>query len=414
VATKKSKQSAADKAAEDAFLDSLSPEDLELLKEPEKPKRLTATDRLERAFLEIVEFRQREGRLPSATTHEVSERKLGARLDGIRANQEKIEALRHLDIEFSLLTPQPLESIDDALVDEEFLELLDATEPDSDATDIFDTSWLPTKNSRASAEDDVERRTKCEDFATFAPMFKDMHTKLEEGTMKQVPESSLPSIKPGTFFVLAGMLLFVAEVEEPEYKRIKGKDVRRERTRIIFENGTESRMYRQSLAIRLGLQDGRIIVPAKFETALVGDDDVETGYVYVLRSLSDNPDIQAVPDLYKVGFSRGKVEKRIANAKNEPTYLMAPVELVASYRTYNMKTVALEHLLHRIFAAARLNVELPGIAGRPYRPSEWFSVPLDVINQAIEMISDGSIVDYVYDPATRTLVRHSESTAHTQ
>lgn len=151
----------------------------------------------------------------------------------------------------------------------------------------------------------------------------------------------------------------------------------------------------------MGEGDGRAVVPTTFDSILA--EDTATGYVYILRSLSDDPQIANVPNLYKVGFSRGPVEKRITRAEHEPTYLMAPVEIIASYRTYNLKASALEHLLHRVFAQARLQVSQIGKDGRSYEPSEWFSVPLPVINQAIDLITSGDIVDYLYDAAAQCL-----------
>ena len=165
-------------------------------------------------------------------------------------------------------------------------------------------------------------------------------------------------------------------------------------------------MYRQSLGIRMGEGHGQAVVPAAFESILA--EDVETGYIYVLRSLSDDPQIIAVPDLHKIGFSRGPVEKRITQAANQPTYLYAPVEIVATYRTYNLKTSALEHLLHRFFSDVRLDVKI-GRGGRPYEPLEWYSVPFAAIDQAIELITSGDIVDFEYDSQSRRLtMRNSE------
>src|SRR5680860_1670937 len=66
-----------------------------LLDAPEKLRKVTSSDRLERAFLEIVEFRRMHDRMPSSTTREIAERKLGARLDGIVADEHKIAALKH-------------------------------------------------------------------------------------------------------------------------------------------------------------------------------------------------------------------------------------------------------------------------------------------------------------------------------
>ena len=366
-----------------------------LLDVPEKPKKVTSSDRLERAFLEIVEFRREHGHIPSSTTREIAERKLGARLDGILADDEKIETLTHLD-EFGLLkAPEAPSSIDD-LLEADDLDLL------ADDSGLLDVSDLPVRKSPA---DDVDKATrhKADDFEQFEHLFTAKHAELAAGEAKLVPFPGLQHIVEGAFFVLSGVMLFIAEVGEPEYKKSTVRENRRERLRVIFENGTESAMYRQSLGIRMGERNGLAVVPTSFESIMA--EDVETGYIYVLRSLSDDPQIAGVPDLYKIGFSRGPVEKRIARAEQEPTYLMAPVEIIATYRTYNLKTSALEHLLHRVFAEGRLRVSQVDKVGRNYEAAEWFSVPLPVINEAIDLIVSGDIVDFMYDASSRKLVR---------
>ncbi|MCO0634168.1 GIY-YIG nuclease family protein [Micrococcus yunnanensis] len=382
----------------EAALQALLDSDVDgLLDAPEKPKKVSSSDRLERAFLEIVEFRREHGRIPSPTTREIAERKPGARPDGILADDVKIEALAHLD-EFGLLDPpEPPSSIDD-LLDGDDLNLL------ADDSGLMDVSDLPARKSPA---DDVDKATRriAEDFEQFEHLFKAKHAELAAGEAKLVPFPGQQHIVEGAFFVLSGVMLFIAEVGEPEYKKSTVRENRRERLRVIFENGTESAMYRQSLGIRMGERDGLAVVPTSFESILA--EDVETGYIYVLRSLSDDPQIASVPNLHKIGFSRGPVEKRIARAEQEPTYLMAPVEVIATYRTYNLKTSALEHLLHRVFADARLQVSQVGTNGRSYAPSEWFSVPLPVINQAIELITSGAVVDYEYDAALQRLIERS-------
>ena len=164
-------------------------------------------------------------------------------------------------------------------------------------------------------------------------------------------------------------------------------------------------MYRQSLAIRLSDEDGYIVAQTDLPEIL--DSDEVSGYIYVLSSRSDDPQISTIKNLHKIGFTRGAVEERIKNAEKSPTYLMAPVNVVASYRTYNLKASALENLLHRVFAAVRLDLTQADRKGRPYDPSEWFVVPLPVIDQAIELIISGGIVDYVYDPQIQVLVGRS-------
>ncbi len=129
------------------------------------------------------------------------------------------------------------------------------------------------------------------------------------------------------------------------------------------------------------------------------EDDLESGTIYVLRSTSDHPEIAAHRELiHKIGVTGGKVESRIANAASDATYLLAEVEIVASYKLYNINRSRLEHLLHRVFAAAQLDLVIEDRFGHPVRPKEWFLVPLGVINDVVDKIRDQSITRYEYDP----------------
>ncbi|PPJ06380.1 GIY-YIG nuclease family protein [Nocardia cyriacigeorgica] len=367
-----------------------------LLDAPEKSKKVTSADRLERAFLEIVEFRRTHGRIPSSTTREIAERKLGARLDGILANEEKIAALKPLD-EFGMLdTPEAPASIDDLLEGDE-LNLL------GDDSGLLDVSDLPVR--RQAHDTDAARRRKADDFEQFEPLFKQKHAELRAGTSKLLPYPGMTHIVAGAFFVLNGVMLFIAEVGETEYKKSTVRENKRERLRCIFENGTESSMYRQSLAIRLSDEDGQIL--AQTEIPAILTDDQVSGHIYVLRSLSNDPQIASINNLHKIGFSRGTVERRIKNAEKSPTYLMARVEVVANYRAYNLKTSALENLLHRVFGDVRLDITQIDSKGRDYDPSEWFVVPLNVIDQAISLIMSGDIVGYVYNAQSQKLIKHN-------
>ncbi len=367
-----------------------------LLDTPEKPKKVTASDRLERAFLEIVEFRRREGRVPDSQTRDIAERKLGARLDGILANEEKVAALRPLD-EFGLLeTPEAPSSLEDLLEGDDF-DLLD------DESGLLDVSDLPVRQPPGEV-DSVAKRKKCVDFDQFEHLFKVKHLELAEGAVQIAPFKGLRTVTAGRFFVLNGVMLFVAEVGETREMVVGGKPEQKQRLRVIFENGTESAMYRQSLSIRLFEQDGQAVVETGLDDDEILDgEDLASGYIYVLRSLSNDPQIAGEKDLHKIGFSRGPVDKRIKNAEKSPTYLMAPVEVVASYQTFNLNVVRFENLLHRVFAEVRLDLTQVDRKGHDYDPSEWFVVPRHVIDQAVDMIVSGEIVDYLYDKGSRTL-----------
>lgn len=93
----------------------------------------------------------------------------------------------------------------------------------------------------------------------------------------------------------------------------------------------------------------------------------------------------------------------MANAKLDPTFLMADVEIVTTYELYNTNRVTLENLPHRIFEGARLDIEIKDRFGHPITPRGWFLVPLFAVDQVVEHIGDGSIKGLAYDPATASL-----------
>jgi hypothetical protein len=95
---------------------------------------------------------------------------------------------------------------------------------------------------------------------------------------------------------------------------------------------------------------------------------------------------------------------RIAAAAKDATYLLADVEVVATYKLHNLNRTRLENIFHRLFGAAQLDLTIADRFGHPVKPREWFLVPLHVIDEAVERIRDGSITDVVYDPKTAWLV----------
>ncbi len=375
-------------------------DDSGLLAPDPKPQKASPNERLQQAFLEIVEFTRANHREPSPESSEVVERKLGVRLEALRYSPEKIALLRDLD-ELGLLSQSRHNiSLEDLLEPDGDLDPLGLL---ADATGLLDTSALPKSSRTQEIKGDVAQRVRCHDFEQFEPLFSQKHEELAEGLSRLIPFRGVGTVRAGAFFILNGLMVFVAEVGDTGYLRDKSGDGRkRERLRLIFENGTESAMYRQSLAIRLteGI-GGYQIVTAESEFELA--EDIATGWVYILRSLSEDPVISSREHLHKIGFTTKTVSQRIANATREPTYLMAPVEVIAEYRTYNVKAGSLEHLLHRVFADARLDISQVGPDGRMYDSTEWFEVPLDEINKAIELITTGEIIEFLYDSASQKL-----------
>jgi hypothetical protein len=180
------------------------------------------------------------------------------------------------------------------------------------------------------------------------------------------------------------------------------------RLRVVFDNGTESNLLLRSLqkALQQDPAGRRVVDPVAgpLFAAQNEDGDEASGTVYVLRSRSENAYVAAHRELlHKIGVTGGSVDQRIANARLDPTFLMADVEVVATYDLYNISRTRLEKLIHRVFGPANVDVEIKDRFGLAVVPREWFLVPLFVINEAIERIRDGSITGYVYDTTTATL-----------
>jgi len=210
----------------------------------------------------------------------------------------------------------------------------------------------------------------------------------------------------GDFFILGGQVVYVAEKGE-EIKAPNGSTDAR--LRVIYSNGTESNLLLRSLQRALYKDDaGRRLTDPNVgnlfsETA--EKDDIESGTIYVLRSKSEHPTVSANRDvLHKIGVTGGDVKQRIANAELEPTYLMAGVEIVATYQLFNINRTKLENVIHRVFGPARLDIEIKDRFGNPVTPREWFLVPIFVVDEAVERIKDGTIPQYIYEPKSARLV----------
>ena len=216
-------------------------------------------------------------------------------------------------------------------------------------------------------------------------------------------------ISVGEFFIIQGQIAYVQNAE-PVFIDGEGREDRR--LRVIFDNTTEGVMLRRSLQKRLWEDETgrRIVDPEKSIGPLFSNEasegDLESGTLYVLRSNSTHAEITKNRELiHKVGFTTGSVERRVADAENQATYLLAKVEIVATYKLYNINANRLERLIHRFLDPAKLDIEIDDRFGKPFKPREWFLVPLGVIKEALQRLQDGSIVDHVYDPAEARIVR---------
>lgn len=367
----------------------------DLLKISPQTQASTPDDRLADAFLEINDFYTEYGRIPEVSTTDVYERKLGVRLRALILDDDKTKILEGLDIH-GLLKPVPApETLDEIFAGDRFGLL-------NDQTGILTMRNVPANIKKA---ENIARARKSRDFAKYEQGFKDVHSGLISGELLRSSISSEYQILPGRYFVFNGRLAYV-ESRDNNFK-VNGKV--NARLRVIYENGTESNILLRSFARTLyRAKEGARIVPANYQTDLEWSDETNndqvTGYIYILRSLSEEPQVQNLQNLYKIGYTTDSVENRIKNAQNDPTYLNAPVETVARYKCLNMNTQKLEHLIHHFFAEVRLNISLKLPDGTNYTPNEWYIVPLDVLDRVIELISNGEIVNYYYDSGLHDIV----------
>lgn len=145
-----------------------------------------------------------------------------------------------------------------------------------------------------------------------------------------------------------------------------------------------------------------------FNAEDVKNEDKVTGYIYVLRSLSENPEINNIKNLYKIGFSTNRVENRVANAEHEPTYLMAPVEIVSTYMIVNMHSQKFEDLVHKVLHEVNFRFKVADDKGEMHEATEWYQVPLEIIDSIIQKIMNGTIVFFSYNKEQMCLEQRIE------
>lgn len=290
-----------------------------------------------------------------------------------------------------------INSLDDILNSDTF-GILDTKKDE----DIFTLKNVPRVEKRSDA-DFVAKREKFEDFDKYEQLFIACQADLKANRRQIVP-SIESQLDIGTFCVLDGVLLYISDIQDG-YRGNSGKINRR--TTLIFENGTKSNMLLRSLGKRLKDSGSMITkLESELETGLlsVTDDDKQNGYIYILKSLSNEDAIKTKRNLYKIGFSTTKVEIRIKNAINDPTYLMAEVKTVAAYEVYNVNPHKLEQLIHKFFGNACLDIDIVDGNGKLCKPREWFVAPLEVIEETIELIVNGKIIYYRYDENSEKIV----------
>ena len=386
----------------------------ELGVEAEEKKKVAKTPREERiiaGFEEIQRYFDEHGHAPMhGENNDIFERIYATRLDQIRSQEECRNLVLDLDYQGLISDATKIAEPDTEYeTDDELLAAL-GVEPPKEG-DITHLKHVKSQVEKKAAEE-IATRTPCEDFEKYQPLFDKVHSDLKQGLVEallltdQKGQSVMAQISEGDWFIVNGQKAYIASLSK---ERNHGFDKNDYRLRVIYDNKTESDLLLRSMQKALYEDDaGRRIVSQSagplFDDVAEGE-DLESGKIYVLRSQSDHPSVVENRDvIHKIGVTGGKVERRIANAKLEPTYLMADVEVVATYELYNISRVKLEKLIHRFFENAKLDIEIADRFGHLVSPKEWFLVPLFVIDEVVEKIKDGSIGSYRYDVQSAKLV----------
>ena len=359
----------------------------------------TELERLKSTFDEITTFYKEQGREPSSSS-DINEHRLYARLKGIRENKEKAVILKAIDSE-GLLDLEQIEinTIDDVFKDD------DLGIFDQGAEDIFTFKHVPKEKSAA---DYTANRKPCENFNEYEKLFSTCHAELKNGKRKMMKFYNR-QLTEGAFFVIDGVMALLVKTYDLKIDKMGHKDGR---TLTVFENATQSNMKLRSLS-KAVLKGGYSISSSSYQTisefdknmGKVSDNDKETGLIYVVTSMSEDPKIATIENLYKVGFTKQSLTVRIKDAKDDPTFLMAPVSPHSTYRCYNVNPQKLEHLLHKFFGEACLDIEVTDNSGKKYVPREWFIAPIGIIDQAIQLIITGEIVNYKYDRENQVIMQ---------
>jgi hypothetical protein len=393
----------------DIDLDQLRCE-LDEFAEPEKKGgRSAREERIIAGFEEIQRFVAKHGQAPQhGENRDIFERLYAVRLDRLRSLEECRSLLVSLDHQGLLSGEEMVAAGSTEVIDDD--ELLAELEGAAGAGDITELRHV-RKSVDKRAADEIANRTVCEDFGKFKPIFELVKRELKSGLRHTLPVQAMDEIKmaeiqKGEYFIVQGQIAYVAEMGEDFRTQYDRRD---SRLRVIYDNGTESNLLVRSFQRALHRDAAARLITNPDTGPLFAqeraEDDLASGTIYVLRSKSDHPVVAANRDvLHKIGVTGGKVETRIANANLDPTFLMADVEVIATYELCNINRVKLENILHRVFDSAQLDIEIRDRFGKPVRPREWFLVPLFVVNEVIERIRDGTITQYVYDPTTAHLV----------
>ena len=347
---------------------------------------------LKNNFEDIVSFYEENGREPSSNLSNIYEYQLFCRLKVIRETPAMVKVLKPLDL-YGLLNDRREMILEEVIASDPLGLLQDS----GDASDIFELRNV--KQAERIHPDFIARRKRCENFEQYKVLFDNLLQELETGK-RRLAQYKSNELKEHGFYVLNGVLVYLSKVDGAveNYEFQSGDRERFDgRTMCVFDNGTCSEMLFRSLDKALQ-KDGYCIsdlINDNRMTVSVTDEDLSLGYIYVLKSL--HPRLRNEKDIYKIGCTTTSVSERIKNANKEATYLYADVEIVETYRCYNISAYDVEQSIHSFLDSVRLDIDIPIQGGTIAKPKEWFNVKLEVIDEIVELLQNNTINSYLYD-----------------
>lgn len=291
---------------------------------------------------------------------------------------------------------------------------------------------LPGEHAPAKtfkSKESAARAERCRDFELYAAFFNDVKVLLRQGALALRPFKGYEhDPEPGRLFIVNGLYAMVSFADK---ENVVQRSHRKEyRIRVILSNETEVSPFVNSFYERLNDDtESREIVAINAEgeefcknlreslekiNALKNDpaasnkQNLISGHLYILKSLSRNPEIlrfKQSSELIKIGFCTTSVETRIANAEHEPTYLCAPVQIVRDYTCKGIDPHQFEKLVHALLCDHRLNVTVTDEKGKSYQPREWFTVSVKTACELVDRILDNTIMQYRVDPLEGRLIK---------
>ena len=371
-------------------------------------------------FLTLIDFYEKNHREPDQSNPD--EKTLYWQLVGYRIRPELRAKVMHLGA-VGLLKPSPSpvttpEAEKEPSTESNVKSLSDIFEDDDlDLLDDIDTSIYTvqhvTQKKDKELPDEIASRKPCEDFFRYEKFFQDIHKVLPTKMVMKERIVQESDAKVGQVFILNGLLCLVDSILKEDTGESKRDNPR---LRVIFENGTEIDLLKRSLTRALYKdKHGRRVNfdPNLFANGSISisHKDKPTGYVYILSSETKAPalaQLKAAGKLVKIGYSTQEVHERIKNASKDPTYLEAPVNILANIQCFNLNPQKFENLIHAFLHKQRLSMTLISSKGKAYKPEEWFTVDMNTAVEVCQHIIDGSITQYRMDNTSGKIVQKSK------